>query len=659
MNRENRSVPANLLTKSRRLRRIVVLLGVVLGLAVVLAPEARAAQPCCEITAIDTRTGVVAAKEVRTGKTFQFKVTNASLLKTLKVGQKVWANFGTHQVSVDGASPCCEIVNLLSPSTTVDRVQGKLFGGSPCCDISAIRVPTGIATAFDPGNGRTFEFKVTDARILKGLRVGQKVWADFGTRKVSVDGGVPCCEIVSVAPAKGAAPPVAAIQGAPSPGTGREMESPASAAKSGNQKPKGTVASTSGTTPTASEGDTAMAIRGKPAPPAQQERGRMGVLSPASENEDGQPDPAPRLPAASRLNLAAANPGSRVVALKDLPQAQQMLGAIAQAIAGKEINVALLGGHKYMVNDCLGIKASAGEFTLRFSKPTVGFEGLAFKEEVSIDRIALNALKVRMRPSTNPAHLCHFSKAFAIGGSASNVRVELRIGGPTFDPSQCRLASLGGIDVRWHIGGLNLKPLQNNLDEVAKEMLQDALNAASPEMVSGTAGVIEASLNASCQTKVALYRRYMDLLGAEVGLYHLPETYVNQLKEHYPKVDLRIVRFGYSGRQEPGNATTDCHTIYFGSTGMVKRLKDGALLSDPDALFWLYHELRHTEQCNELGGRDPYAERWFRDLDISALTTNLNSAHYYRVLHDRMPMEKDADARGHAVYGKVPTLVSP
>lgn len=35
-----------------------------------------------------------------------------------------------------------------------------------------------------------------DAKLLKGLKVGQKIWANFGAQKLSVDGVEPCCGIL-------------------------------------------------------------------------------------------------------------------------------------------------------------------------------------------------------------------------------------------------------------------------------------------------------------------------------------------------------------------------------------------------------------------------------------------------------------------------------
>ena len=54
-------------------------------------------------------------------------------------------------------------------------------------------------TAKNPATGKTFQFKVGDRALLKGLKVGQKVAADFGSGEVSVDGLDPCCNIVQPA----------------------------------------------------------------------------------------------------------------------------------------------------------------------------------------------------------------------------------------------------------------------------------------------------------------------------------------------------------------------------------------------------------------------------------------------------------------------------
>ena len=76
-----------------------------------LATPLTAAEPV-SITAIDAKSGMVSAREIATKRTFQFQVNDAALLKSLKVGQVVQADFKTQKVSVDGIQPCCNIVNV-------------------------------------------------------------------------------------------------------------------------------------------------------------------------------------------------------------------------------------------------------------------------------------------------------------------------------------------------------------------------------------------------------------------------------------------------------------------------------------------------------------------------------------------------------------------
>lgn len=85
-----------------------------------IVPPAFAAQPCCSITNIAG--GLVTAKETATGKTFQFQVTDPALMKSLRVGQKVYADFGTQRVSVDGVQPCCSITS--AAGAQLPTIQG-------------------------------------------------------------------------------------------------------------------------------------------------------------------------------------------------------------------------------------------------------------------------------------------------------------------------------------------------------------------------------------------------------------------------------------------------------------------------------------------------------------------------------------------------------
>lgn len=83
----------------------------------------------------------------------------------------------------------------------------------PCCQITAIQA-NGAVTARDTKTGQVFTFKVTDQAVLAGLHIGQPVWADFGTKKVSLgDGLEPCCQLTGPAaygPVSGARLPAVA-----------------------------------------------------------------------------------------------------------------------------------------------------------------------------------------------------------------------------------------------------------------------------------------------------------------------------------------------------------------------------------------------------------------------------------------------------------------
>ena len=74
----------------------------------ILVPRANAAQgPCCVITVIDARTGVVTAAENKNKRTFEFKVGDGKLPQALKVGQPVYADW-KNPVTCNAAEYFCE-----------------------------------------------------------------------------------------------------------------------------------------------------------------------------------------------------------------------------------------------------------------------------------------------------------------------------------------------------------------------------------------------------------------------------------------------------------------------------------------------------------------------------------------------------------------------
>jgi hypothetical protein len=200
---------------------------------------------------------------------------------------------------------------------------------------------------------------------------------------------------------------------------------------------------------------------------------RLGVPSPDSENEDGEADPRPQRQLGFQAMRGRA-PLKAAMPLKAHPKAQKMVDKFLEFLKEKEINVALVGGEKYMVNSCLGLKASVGEFYVRLANPSFRWDGNTLEVKLEIERISMNALRVRVRPNvTNPTKLCHFSKQQTIGGSASRVRLEYRCT-PRIDVGMDDV-ELGEEDLKVRIGGLNLKPLQNDLDGMAKNMIEDAM----------------------------------------------------------------------------------------------------------------------------------------------------------------------------------------
>jgi len=95
----------------RRVKQFGVVTPAALACLFALAPRAMAqGAPCCSITAIDSRAAIVTAKVNVSGQTFQFRANDPKLVSSMRVGQAVYANFKTKQVSLDSRQVCCTIV---------------------------------------------------------------------------------------------------------------------------------------------------------------------------------------------------------------------------------------------------------------------------------------------------------------------------------------------------------------------------------------------------------------------------------------------------------------------------------------------------------------------------------------------------------------------
>lgn len=324
---------------------------------------------------------------------------------------------------------------------------------APCCAVTAVDSKAGIVTATENATGRSFTFKA-NATVLSGLRAGSPIYANFTSRQVSTNGVAPCCAIVSL--------------------------SAASASAGVSPVPKALVPSQP---PSAAPANTG-AEKAPSAPLAivpllrLQDLQLKGVVSPDSENKNGEADPKIAPPGTHSVRLANVQ-ATRLERLRDDPHAPQILQAVAKGLGGFQVHLALLGGHKYMVNSCLGIKASAGNFDLVVPDPDLRTDNTGVVLTFSVSQILFNALTIRVRPDlSDPLEACHFSGRIGIGGKADDVRLELHFD-PVLDLEQCKVGSMGQVHEIWRIGSLKLDPLPGEVGVVAKNMVEDALTYGS------------------------------------------------------------------------------------------------------------------------------------------------------------------------------------
>ena len=95
--------------KRRKMQPWVLASGLALiigaSIAVSVPPEVFAGTPCCSITAIDMKTGIVTAKNTTTGGTFEFRLGNAAQIGNIKIGDPVSTDFQTREVTVHSFQP--------------------------------------------------------------------------------------------------------------------------------------------------------------------------------------------------------------------------------------------------------------------------------------------------------------------------------------------------------------------------------------------------------------------------------------------------------------------------------------------------------------------------------------------------------------------------
>ena len=219
------------------------------------------------------------------------------------------------------------------------------------------------------------------------------------------------------------------------------------------------------TTITVSEGTTESAIR--------------GLTSSDAENTAGERDTHAVVPTAQSPLLAGFRMSTRTRRIKDDPNVQTYLDVAKLGLNGFEIHTVLHAGHKYMLNNCLGIKVRGGEFLLKIPDPDLRVENTGLVLTFSIPQISMTAVSLRFRPDlTDAAQPCHFSGAQGVGVTANNVRLEMHFD-PLLDLEKCRIGSMGHMTQIWRIGQLRMAPLPPAVTDLSANIVEDALTFLS------------------------------------------------------------------------------------------------------------------------------------------------------------------------------------
>lgn len=155
--------------------------------------RAQTQSACCAITAINTGTGVVTGKVNASGQTFTFELQNRSQIAALKVGQPIYANLSSKQVSLDGKATSGTILNISAPpaATATPATSPAARTAPPCCIVTALNAQNLVTAKTDTGTFFVFSPVATGLGLMPVILVGQKVYANFTTNQVSIDGVSP------------------------------------------------------------------------------------------------------------------------------------------------------------------------------------------------------------------------------------------------------------------------------------------------------------------------------------------------------------------------------------------------------------------------------------------------------------------------------------
>lgn len=480
-------------------------------------PTARAGTPCCGVISVEAARGLVTAYELESLNIFTFRVTNRALLSRMKPCQLFSADLAglkagqaqAFSIELDTSEP----INEARGTVGIDpKSTGRTTAASPCCKISSAPGTAGRVLGSQPhAKFDSVEILLLELTRSEGdLVTATCLYCNLGSARVDLASdlrarvsGAKLLDLANrteygvVRTGGPAGEPMVSNHG---PGLKLEAQQSARTWMKFNapQGDKVTLVVPGAAAPFENVPlPRSGALRTSAEPRADRtapgaERGAPGalpggggraavrpqVVGPNTSRPVGAVGPpvgAAGLPAGAARVPADA----RVMALRQHPRAQEVVSAAASKATNPQISISLLAGEDYLISECLGVHASAGSFKTRFENPNVRLEGTGIVVTFRIPRISVDALTIRIRPNpTNPADPCTFGHRFSIGGSIGDIEYEMRYD-PILDLKECKLTRPGEFRTRWSIGGLNLKPLQNDLDNAARRMIEAALNGES------------------------------------------------------------------------------------------------------------------------------------------------------------------------------------
>jgi hypothetical protein len=165
------------------------------------------------------------------------------------------------------------------------------------------------------------------------------------------------------------------------------------------------------------------------------------------------------------------------------------------------------------------------------------------------------------------------------------------------------------------------------VDHLAKGETKEALNETKNEVLNQ---VIASKLS----TPVDAIKLYLSNLQvqAKSKWQKLPEKLIEILKPYY-KFDLSSVRFAENIDTRHGQAITFEYQIFF-----PKAID----LTEEKELWWMLHELQHTQQYNDKGGLEQFLLKY----SLDAIGQTIKQKSFF--IHDDIELEKEADAKANS-----------